>query len=76
MTNAPGHMTDLGLARCDFLTELATSRLSDLSGYTLNPFANQVTPDLSRPRDQLATKEHPDFLAYRHRVYQLLRSGP
>ena len=28
--------------------------------------------DLSRPRDQLATKEHPDFLAHRHRVYQLL----
>ncbi len=27
---------------------------------------------LERPRDQLATKEHPDFLAYRHRVYELL----
>jgi NitT/TauT family transport system ATP-binding protein len=35
-----------------------------------------IDVDLSRPRDQLATKEHPDFLAYRHRVYQLLRSGP
>ena len=31
--------------------------------------------DLSRPRDQLTTKEHPDFLAYRHRVYQLLHSS-
>ncbi len=34
-----------------------------------------IDVDLSRPRDQLATKEHPDFLAYRHRVYQLLH-GP
>ncbi len=34
-----------------------------------------IDVDLSRPRDQLATKEHTDFLAYRHRVYQLLHSS-
>ena len=34
-----------------------------------------IDVDLSRPRDQLATKEHADFLAYRHRVYQLLHSS-
>ena len=33
----------------------------------------QIEIDLPRPRDQLATKESPDFLRLRHRVYTLVR---
>ena len=29
---------------------------------------------LTRPRDQPATREHPDFLAVRHRLANLLRA--
>lgn len=33
----------------------------------------QIEIDLPRPRDQLATKETPEFLRLRHRVYTLVR---
>jgi NitT/TauT family transport system ATP-binding protein len=33
----------------------------------------QIGIDLPRPRDQLTTKESPDFLRLRHRVYTLVR---
>ena len=33
----------------------------------------EITIDLPRPRDQLATKETPEFLRLRHRVYTLVR---
>ncbi len=34
---------------------------------------DQITVDLPRPRDQLTTKEHPNFLAYRHRLFGQLQ---
>ncbi len=34
---------------------------------------DQVTVDLPSPRDQLTTKEHPNFLAYRHRLFGQLQ---
>jgi NitT/TauT family transport system ATP-binding protein len=33
----------------------------------------EIDIDLPRPRDQLATKETPEFLRLRHRVYTLVR---
>ena len=33
----------------------------------------QITVELPRPRHQLTTREHPNFLAYRHRLFGLLR---
>ena len=33
----------------------------------------EIEIDLPRPRDQLATKETPEFLHLRHRVYTLVR---
>ena len=33
----------------------------------------QIDVDLPRPRDQLTTREHPNFLAYRHRLFGLLQ---
>ena len=32
-----------------------------------------IYADLPRPRDQLTTREDPRFLAYRHRLFGLLR---
>lgn len=34
---------------------------------------DQITVDLPSPRDQLSTKEHPNFLAYRHRLFGQLQ---
>lgn len=34
---------------------------------------DQIAVDLPSPRDQLTTKEHPNFLAYRHRLFGQLR---
>ncbi|MGQ0651244.1 MAG: ABC transporter ATP-binding protein [Betaproteobacteria bacterium] len=36
--------------------------------------AEIVDIDLPRPREQLATREHPRFLEYRHRLYRHLKS--
>ena len=33
----------------------------------------KITIDLPRPRDQLVTKESPEFLRLRHHVYTLVR---
>ena len=34
---------------------------------------DEITVELPRPRDQLTTREHPSFLAYRHRLFGQLQ---
>ncbi len=35
--------------------------------------AETIQVELPRPRDQLTTREHPKFLSYRHRLFELLQ---
>jgi len=37
--------------------------------------AAEIEVDLPRPREQLATREHPRFLALRHRIFDLVRGA-
>ncbi len=46
-------------------------RVVALSGHP-STVLDVIDINLDRPRDQLTTKEHPDFLTFRHRVYELL----
>ena len=37
--------------------------------------ATEFTVDLARPRDQLATREHPEFLALRRRLFDFIKAA-
>ena len=78
LSNAPGQfggLSGMGIGGMNGMTAdqlIAQMMMGSLQGVDMDSLAAMVEVKIARPRDQLLTKEHPEFLRLRRELYGFL----